>query len=137
MPIIVDKNAKRVDKDAPPKPIQTFRLLRGRHVDRKDGKRITYEAGEIIETTADLLKFNSIDGHKKYEKLDPNQLAVIVAQAAAVKEDMLPPPSSGGVMDTYSSMSLDELKKFAKEESIPLGNAKTKEEVLKVLAKSI
>lgn len=122
------------------KPVMTFRILRGAHIGLdKNGREREWRArrgphnpprpdddpldwkGDIIETRQDLLKLNdSRVEQQKFARIDFQQGA---AQA---------PPPKARVFD-LSMMDAAQLKAHAEAEEIPVGNAKSKDELLKVI----
>lgn len=95
-----------------------FRVKAGSHIEN-NGK--AYKAGDTFEANVDrVAQF----GHDKFERVhDFDQ------------------PSQGGVVTktvfvteaTLKGMTLAELQSLAAEEEVAIGNAKTKEELVKVL----
>jgi hypothetical protein len=103
--------------------------------------------GDIIETDRNLMAMFNSQGSIKFERADglrpedrrdgetakqyAARLAALAAEAAlaAAQEEQ-------GETATYEQMTVDELKRHAAAEEIDLGNAKSKQEIIKVLAGS-
>lgn len=123
------------------KPVMTFRVLRGAHVGLdKDGRERQWRArrgphnpprpdddpidwkGDVIETRQDLSKLNDPRVEmQKFARIDfANQQAPVA------------PPPKARVLD-LSMMDAAALKAHAEAEEIPVGNAKSKDELLKAI----
>lgn len=139
---------------APAKPVLRFEVLNGTHcgpdtyrrndngeyVSNGDGKH--YRKGEIVETTQDLSFLFDKDkdpNAKKFRRLYDTQeeetaetlrakRAEIDAKLAALEN-----PQPVGADATIEAMTVEELRAFAASEEIDLGNAKTKDAILKAI----
>ena len=85
------------------------------------GKAVRYKRGDIIETDIDLAKRL---GESKFQRLRPDELG------EEPQEDEV-------VQDTFSSMSVKEIRKFADDEELDLGDAKSRPEVLAAVRKAV
>jgi hypothetical protein len=117
-----------------------FRLLRGQHAQGhypqghpKVGNPIVYEAGDIVESDADLLFLNGKVGSlgPKFEVVHDDRLHATDRVNLAKKEMPVDPASPQG--DGLDSFTLDELKQLAEDDEVDLGKAKTKEQVIKAI----
>lgn len=129
-----------------------FRLLAGQHIQTDpDGQERLYKPGQVLEAKADLAtrwpeKFGRVAEGTPLDvgmltRVPPSESVADAAQRgfdpATSNTGALPPssPLPAGE-DTFSHMTLNELKAFAAEEEIDLKGARTKEEILAVLRKS-
>lgn len=125
--------AQTVEKK-PWKKFGRFRLLRGIHVeDGPDGNEAYYKAvpGQPppeFDSKDDLSLLNGINMTPKFER---------VLGQGNMGERSLAPQSREKLnslqLRAFEVMTVDELKKFAEEEEIDTGTAKTKDELVKVL----
>jgi hypothetical protein len=134
-------------------PRYRFRLLSGTHHEAKwdmtsrpsiDRGR-TYYQGEVIETDNDLSIFNGRGtASPKFALLSPE--TETVAEAAARGFNTIhknaptkspPEPAGPSNKDMLDTMTVNELRKFAEDEEIELGDAKTKEQILKVVREAV
>jgi hypothetical protein len=98
-----------------------FRVLAGSH--RKAG--VTYRSGDIVETEANLLKFNR--GGRKFARVSEEE-AFADPVAEATDATTATEPNDG-----LEAMSEDELREFANSNGIKLtGKEKAKQLVAKI-----
>ena len=108
------------------KPLRTFRLLRGRHVSRKDslGKDIIHEWNDpktnVIKTPIDLTQFNSSNSIKFEELHGTDAVEANYRASTAVK-------------NSIDVMSERELIDLAQAEGINVSNASNLEELRKII----
>jgi hypothetical protein len=136
-----------------------FRVLEGKHIcNDADGYEQTYVRSEVFEDKLNCLRFNAAVDDRKFElvgtnvpltkkppsntrhgkpittgKINPDEVDAEIAamtgsRSPGKKQAAEKPASAEG--DTYDSMTIDELKKFAESEEIPLGNAATKAQII-------
>lgn len=125
-----------------------YRVLVGSHA---EGGKL-YRQGELVNSKFELHKHNSANSIKferistsldelarqgvvpggivRSPTMDPNQ-----QQANPMLDQNNPPkpPPTVPPMDSFDSMTVDDLKRFAEAEEIDLGKAKTKAEMIKAL----
>ena len=118
-----------------------YRLLVGQHIENIPGTQIevTYNAGDTFESASRLEKFNSPGHSPKFERLQ-DDVKVGVKSTPKVSND-LPPNlveegSDGDSVDALDSMTVAELYKFARENDIPIGNARKKHELIEAIRKA-
>lgn len=100
-----------------------FRVLAGSH--RKAG--VTYRRGDIVETEANLLKFNR--GGRKFARVSEEEAFQDPVDETAV--DTAEPVTTAD--DGLDAMSEDELREFANSNGIKLtGKEKAKQLVAKI-----
>jgi hypothetical protein len=117
-----------------------YLLLIGRHIG--DGDRL-YSAGDIIDTKADLLRFNPPGMQPKFQQVEDSTPArtgapqsVASPEAAAGKEnDTLGVPSPAPARTTPADDGLDrasnkELARIAEEEEVDLTDVKDRQEAV-------
>jgi hypothetical protein len=117
-----------------------YLLLIGRHIG--DGDRL-YNAGDIVETGVDLLRFNPPGMQPKFQRVDDSTpvrtgapQSVASPEAAATKEnDILgvPSPASGRTTpadDGLDRASNEELARIAEEEEVDLSDVKDRQEAV-------
>ena len=117
-----------------------FKLLSGVH---REHSR-TYRPGEVILTDSDLTVHNSVVS-TKFKVLSPEEKkAAEDAAVSGAAEDGFKNAVEGGTepkfkpkyvpsSDELDKMSVQELKDHCESEEIPLGKAKTKEELIKLI----
>ena len=89
-----------------------FRLKRGHHEQGKGQERRRYTKGDIVESDIDLAaRF----GSEKFQRIE---------ESAA---------SSSPAATDFKQMKIAELKDYAEEEGIDLGEAKTKQQIVDIL----
>jgi hypothetical protein len=120
-----------------------YRILRGCHAEGfypaghpQAGNPIVYEPGEVIETNNCLLKHNSRPGTQgalgdKFQLVDDDRIQPTEKIKVKPVEEHVQEPSQPE--DGLSGMSVPELKELARGDSIELGQAKTKADILKVI----
>lgn len=102
------------------------------------------EDGDIVETEKDLLKHNSATGTPKFILLDEERASASRAESTSPPKASAQPaaqqrPAPAATQDNreyaakLQSKSIKELQDHAKEEEVELGNAKTKDEIIRVL----
>jgi len=98
------------------KKTMKFRLLRGGHQHGKneDGSPKRYKRGDIIETDIELDRKLGADKFQRLHEEDLQQL-------------------NAPIQDTFSSMSVNQLKDFAASEEIDLSGATTRADILKAV----
>lgn len=115
-----------------------FRLKRGKHhASKKIGgarQTVSWHPGDVIESEADLVKMH---GHEKFELVSPETEAHPGRVLNTVTPDRVAKPESEETVDdtadTLNEMTVAELRKFADSESIHLGGATTKAEIIKAI----
>ena len=96
-----------------------FRVLCGVH---SEGGR-TYGVGSVVDSASDLSRLN-YPGVERFERLNvPDPLAVAVADL----------PKEEPAKDSFTNMTVEELRKFAEEAEVDLGKARTRDQILAVL----
>lgn len=113
----------------------TYEVIEGRHSEGRGRTRKVYKRGDRVTTPVDLEKklnrpgyppkFRRVDGVLPSQKLGP-------PNPGDPYPTQLPPPQTHG-MDTLEAMTVEELRKYAAEEEIDLGPAKTKADILKAI----
>lgn len=102
-----------------------YMLMSGLH--SEDGK--TYTPKDVIETGRDLTKFNSPGLPPKFELLDENNRPVQQHwRDEPVAQDDNP------VVGTLRQMTVEQLREVAADEEVDLGDARLKEEIVKLIA---
>lgn len=142
-----------------------FKLLMGRHSYNvgtdQNPKLIRFGMGDIIETDKELDKMHNSPGSTKFERLafegpDTDEyLAKLQAEldarkaklAKAKEPEKVPEPSGGEAIaattviapgdDEFTKMDMNQLRSIAKSNGIQLGNAKSRDEVLKVIRENM
>lgn len=115
----------------------TYEVLAGRHSTGRGRNRVVAKKGDLVTTHIDLEKRFNVPGfpakYRKVEGVAPSQkLGKIEPQPV----NTLPPPQTHG-METLDSMTIEELRKYAAEEEIDLGQAKTKGQILDAIKASV
>ena len=117
-----------------------YEVLRGNHSEGRypkghpqAGSPIVYEPGEVVETENCLLKFNSAKPGalgQKFRLVDDDRVQATdkISIKPAVETEVEAQPDDGLV-----GLTLSELRELARGDSIDLGSAKSKTEVLKVM----
>lgn len=100
------------------------RVLHGAH--NEYGK--TYHRGEVVNSRSDLRKMNK-PGAKKFEFMGMVDEGAIEPEAITINAPVRDFPSE----DTLSNMTIPELRRFAEQEEIELGSAKSKTEILEAI----
>jgi hypothetical protein len=125
--------------------LKRFRLKRSQHCDNDPhtGKNTVYVKGDVFDSDKDLLKENRATPDKDRFELVSSDTPMHYAGCPLTRKEqkegktLTTTPSTvvnpSAAEDTFSSMTLDELKKFAQAEDINLGKAKSKDEVLAVI----
>lgn len=122
--------------------LKRFRLKRAQHCDTDPhtGKNTVYVKGDVFDSDKDLLRENRSNPDKdRFELVSsdtPMHYNGCPLTRKEQKEGKTTTPTvvnPTAAEDTFSSMTLDELKKFAQAEDINLGKAKSKDEVLAVI----
>lgn len=114
-----------------------YRLLAGQHIQTDtDGKERKHVQGEVFESEQDLLHHNAMGMRPKFEQVD-RLTPIGFAQAPQQSSSVATANLTDKEFDTLKVMSVDELKKWSKEEEINLGTAKTKEEILKTIKEQV
>lgn len=140
-----------------------FRVLKGQHIigngTQPDGKPIdkVFNPGDVIESDIDLAAKH---GREKFEALNPQwaqsdgalkasqaEVALLKSQLAAMQSKVqpeatasaqpahtVPPRTLPGNID---KLNAQDLKRYAENEEIPVGNAKSREELLAVIRASV
>lgn len=103
-------------------------------------KNTVYQGKErhVFDSDKDLLSLNTSADKPKFTVVDPKTKLKYDGAPGFVPEKKATTPTVAQVEpipanDTLETMSLDELKKLAAEEEIPLGKAKTKEEIVALI----
>jgi hypothetical protein len=117
-----------------------YLLLIGRHIG--DSDRL-YSAGDVIDTKADLLRFNAPGMQPKFQRVEDSApvrtgspQSVASPEAAAGKEnDLLGVPSPAPARTTPADDGLDrasneELARIAEEEEVDLTDVKDRQEAV-------
>jgi len=127
-----------------------FRLLAGCHSEGtdQDGKPITFRKGDVFESDYNLdkmfnsvgaIKFEALDGvqfKSALEDMSDEELAAEVVRRQEAKAGNQPTSTEYQEEDSLDSMTVRELKNFAEQEEIDLGNASTKENIIRVIRSS-
>ena len=105
----------------------TFKLVKGSHYEGagKDGKLC--KKGDLIETNIDLASRFNMPGNIKFVPCEDGEPVIDVED-----DDDLPTNEEGNIL--FDKMTLTKLKKFAEENEIELGDAKTKAEIIEKLS---
>lgn len=134
-----------------------FKVLAGGHSENEgtdqNPKLKRYRMNDIVETDQELDKMFNSPGATKFARLDytepdteeslarEEELLKQRREAIAKKkeaESKAPVETSSSPNDDYlDKMDLNELRSTASANSIPLGKAKTREEVLKVIKEAL
>lgn len=95
-----------------------FKILRGKHAQKVDGKTVVYKAGEVIDSKVDLVaKFNSPNA-VKFERVDD---AAKPGPAAAVAAPTPQAPKDAKELHAMiDRMGLAELKQMAEDDEVDL-----------------
>lgn len=114
------------------KPVGRYMVLAGAHYE--GGKQ--YVPGDIVDSMTDLNRLNGPGMKPKFKQVkdsrDEEQARTQVSVAPAVQQK----ETSDGILGTLEGMTVSDLRKLAAEEEIDLGDAKTKEELVKVIHES-
>jgi len=116
--------------------VKQYRLMMGQHSESvrdekgelvQPRKNKVYNPGDIIKTTSDLLRLNG-----------PGPQGVKFVLVGSVEEQMSPEfhamnAQAPGFDDGMDDMSLDELRKIAREEEIDLSGLSKKEEIIRAI----
>lgn len=100
-----------------------FKLLVGVHEDKNGRYDARDSKRNIVESDHDLVKIFGAEKFRrlgKFVEVDPED------ESKVINEDI-------EVNDSFEDMSIAQLRKFAKDEEIELGEAKSKEEIITVL----
>lgn len=123
-----------------------FQVLAGKHIDGKgaDGRARVYNAGEVVESRANLLRFNR-PGSIKFQRVDDG--ATIASPAGSPGEiwdrahesldqfikRMQAKDQASIKPINLDTLSFKDLQALAAEEEIDLKGAKTREEALRFI----
>lgn len=126
-----------------------FKVLEGQHIEgghwTSDGKRVkgkVYKRGDEVVTNDDLSRFNHGTRRPKFERLPDIQeaaeqgfhrgnTATLPEQKTQAVVQAKPQPKLN--FSALEAMNVKQLQDHAAAEEIELGQAKTKEEILKVI----
>lgn len=122
-------------------PEYTYKLLGGGHTQRgKNGKPETFKRGDTFATTVDLHRLFGPAAPAKFLLISTNDPALTRQQASPApapinyEEEVPDGPIDDGA---FESMTVLELRNYAKEEGIDLGTAKKKAEVIAIIRDSL
>jgi hypothetical protein len=118
-----------------------FKLNYSNHgdTDPHTKQNTVYVAGDVFDSPHDLLKENTLAAKPKFELAGPKAKLKYVGAPGYVKTEATKsveessPASNPSLGGTFSAMTVEELKRFAADEEIDLGKAKTKEQILEVI----
>lgn len=118
--------------------IYRWQVVAGSHIENDlEGNEAVYSQGTKFWSKNDLSKFNG-PGAVKFELIekkvvdDPRRE---VSLAPAAPESLPSSPAQVSGMETFNSMTVQELKKWAESEEVELGAAKSKEQILQAIEK--
>lgn len=105
------------------KTLRKFRVVQGVHVTGSGPNRKQYYAdspdGDIVETSDDLLKLNST----------PNGIRFVEVTGQETSG-----PSTGPALPNFNAMTIPQLREYAVNNEIELGDAVRKDEIIAILA---
>ncbi len=124
-----------------------YRVIKGRHLEFQDGsqgdRRVSkiYDTGEIVESAVDLCEaFNQVDEQGvprsiKFERVDSvgRPLAKRKVKPKVSQQQQQSEPASDGL----DGLTIEELRKFAAEEEVDLGDAKKKEDIIEAIRETV
>lgn len=120
-----------------------FKVLQGTFVNRQGSNIERYTRGQVFESNVNWAKRHP----EKYllvaddEPVSPT-VGSSLQQSEAAASAPAPADTGKGLTkssdrETYEAMTVDELKEYAAAEEIPLGKAKSKNEIIDVLIAAI
>lgn len=111
----------------------TYETLPGGELKETGAKTTVYRQGDCFESENEFLVEKH--GKDKFEKLSDNyDLAVHAAAQAGKGDTPAANPSTAGAAAQFSDWTIEELKAYAVENEIPLGNVTKKADIIGVLA---
>ncbi len=118
--------------------LKKYKVLLGRHCESKliDGVEtdVTYykggPAGDIFESSKDILKFN-------VKGFPPKFAAVTDLVKEAVQPDRGSSSSSDGLDKDLLAMSPEELRSFAKEAEVDISGVRKKEDIIRLIQEKV
>lgn len=120
----------------------TYEVLAGRHSEGRGRTRKIYKKGDLVTTHVDMeARFNRPGFPPKYRRVEgvlPSQkLGGLPKTGDSYPVPQNLPPAQTHGMDTLEGLTVEELRKYAAEEEIDLGPAKTKAQILEAIKASV
>ena len=108
-----------------------FKVLRGIH--SESGR--TYYAGSIVDSKSDLLTMNHVSSTPRFQRVesDPSETHAAALKGYNTINEIQSPKAKEPEKDAFTTMTVDELRKFAEETEVDLGKARTRDQILVVL----
>lgn len=114
----------------------TYEVLAGRHAEGRGRTRKIYKKGDLFTTHVDMeARFNRPGFPPKYRRVEGVLPSQKLGSLPNVPQNI--PPAQTHGMDTLEGMTVEELRKYAAEEEIDLGPAKTKAQILEAIKASV